>query len=99
VNELVVLKCKAFSQDIYRVSFSPFSSGNLITSGTGHIRFWKMATTFTGIKLQGEIGKFGALELSDVFGFAEFPDGKVVCGTEYGTLILWEGNNVKAHLK
>ena len=26
------------------------------------------------------------------------PDGKVISGTEYGTLILWEGNLVKAHL-
>ena len=57
-----------------------------------------MAQTFTGLKLQGEIGKFGALELSDVTGFAELPDGKVVCGSEHGNLILWEGNLVKAHL-
>jgi WD40 repeat protein len=99
MTEKVILKCKAFSQDIYRVEFSPFAPGNLITSGTGHIRFWKMATTFTGLKLQGEIGKFGQLELSDVYGFAEFADGKVVSGTEYGTLILWEGNLVKAHIK
>jgi cilia- and flagella-associated protein 44 len=57
-----------------------------------------MAQTFTGLKLQGEIGKFGQLELSDVTGVAELPDGKVVCGSEYGTLILWDGNLVKAHL-
>jgi hypothetical protein len=57
-----------------------------------------MAKTFTGLKLQGEIGKFGQLELSDVTGFAELPDGKIVSGTEYGTLVLWEGNLVKAHL-
>ena len=31
-------------------------------------------------------------------GVAELPDGKVICGTEYGTLILWDGNLVKAHL-
>ena len=31
-------------------------------------------------------------------GVAELPDGKVLCGTEYGTLILWDGNLVKAHL-
>jgi hypothetical protein len=41
-----------------------------------------MAQTFTGLKLQGEIAKFGALELSDVTGFAEMPDGKVLSGTE-----------------
>ena len=57
-----------------------------------------MASTFTGLKLQGEIGKFGQLELSDVFAFYELADGKVLCGTEYGTLMLWEGNTVKAHL-
>jgi hypothetical protein len=33
-----------------------------------------------------------------VTGLAELPDGKVVSSTDYGTLILWEGNLVKAHL-
>lgn len=32
------------------------------------IRFWTMANTFTGLKLQGQIGKFGAKELSDIEG-------------------------------
>lgn len=94
----VVLKSKAFSQEVYRVSFSPYTDGVLVTSGMGHIKFWKMANTFTGLKLQGELGKFGKLELSDVTGFRELPDGKVVSGTEYGTMILWEGRNIKAHL-
>ena len=94
----VVLKSKAFAQEVYRVSFSPYTDGVLVTSGMGHIKFWKMANTFTGLKLQGELGKFGKLELSDVTGFRELPDGKVVSGTEYGTMILWEGRNIKAHL-
>ena len=33
-----------------------------------HIRFWKMARTFTGLKLQGEMGKFGTVEISDISG-------------------------------
>ena len=33
------------------------------------IRFWTMANTFTGLKLQGQIGKFGAKELSDIEGW------------------------------
>jgi hypothetical protein len=57
-----------------------------------------MAWTFTGLKLQGEGGKFGQLELSDVSSFYELPDGKILCGTEQGSLILWEGVLVKAHL-
>ena len=36
-----------------------------------------MAQTFTGLKLQGSIGKFGNEELSDVSGYADLPDGKV----------------------
>ena len=42
-----------------RVDFSPHDDGRLTTSGAGHIRFWKMANTVTGLKLQGDIGKFG----------------------------------------
>jgi cilia- and flagella-associated protein 44 len=98
VNERVVLKCKAFGQEVFRCSFSPFSDDIIFTGGSGHIKFWKMAQTFTGLKLQGEIAKYGQLELSDVAGYHELPDGKIVSGTEYGTLILWEGNLVKAHL-
>ena len=49
-------------------------------AGTGHIRFWSMARTFTGLKLQGSIGKFGNEELSDVTGYADLPDGKVNMG-------------------
>jgi WD40 repeat protein len=51
-RERVLLRSKAFSQEVYRVTFSPNHEGRLITSGTGHIRFWKMANTFTGLKLQ-----------------------------------------------
>lgn len=61
----------------------------------GHIKFWKVAETFTGLKLKGEIGKFGQVELSDVDTAYIFPDGKVLSATEYGRLILWEGNVIK----
>ena len=40
-----------------------------------------MARTFTGLKLQGSIGKFGNEELSDVSGYLDLPDGKVECCT------------------
>ena len=73
-----MLKSKAFSQDIYRVTFSQFNQNLLTTSGTGHIRFWKIAQTFTGLKLQGDIAKFGQFQLSDVVSYAEFEDGNVL---------------------
>lgn len=37
-NEQIILRSKAFSQDIYKVAFSPEDEGHLCTSGSGHIR-------------------------------------------------------------
>jgi len=98
LNESIILKAKAFSQEIFHVQFSSNIEGKLITSGIGHIKFWEMANTFTGLKLQGELGKFGQIDLSDISAFVEYPDGKVLSGTEYGTFLLWEGIFIKAHL-
>jgi len=38
-QELIMLRCKAFSQDVTRVSFSQDMPGILTTAGTGHIRY------------------------------------------------------------
>ncbi|CAD7971385.1 unnamed protein product [Amoebophrya sp. A120] len=92
--EKIMLKCKAYGQDIFQVRWGQFP-GQLVTTGVGHIRFWKMATTFSGLKLQGALGKFGGTELSDIQGYVELPDGKIVTGSEYGKLLLWEGVFVK----
>eukprot|EP00002_Diphylleia_rotans_P014287 TRINITY_DN2784_c0_g1_i6.p1 TRINITY_DN2784_c0_g1~~TRINITY_DN2784_c0_g1_i6.p1 ORF type:complete len:1834 (-),score=489.32 TRINITY_DN2784_c0_g1_i6:186-5687(-) len=98
MQESIILRYKAFSQEVFKVSFFPHNDGRLTTSGTGHIRFWKMARTFTGLKLQGDIGKFGNVELSDVSCFAEWPDGKVISGSEKGTLLMWDGNLIKMEI-
>ena len=97
-SESVILRAKAFSQEVYTVQFSPSFDSHLITSGTGHIRFWKMASTFTGLKLQGALGKFGNVELSDIQAFVEMPDGKVLSGAESGELLLWDGGLIKVML-
>jgi len=97
-SERIELHTKAFGQDVYKVAWSPTDPMKLTTSGTGHIRFWRMARTFTGLKLQGDIGKFGKVELSDVDDFAEMPDGKVLSGTESGALLVWEGPFIKYRL-
>uniref|UniRef100_G1NND7 Cilia and flagella associated protein 44 n=1 Tax=Meleagris gallopavo TaxID=9103 RepID=G1NND7_MELGA len=76
-QEKIVLRSKAFSQDVYRVTFSPDNEEQLTTAGVGHIRFWKMAHTFTGLKLQGALGRFGKTAVTDIIGYVELPDGKV----------------------
>ncbi|XP_046572732.1 cilia- and flagella-associated protein 44-like isoform X2 [Haliotis rubra] len=97
-QEKTMLRSKAFSQEVFRATFSTELEGQLTTAGTGHIRFWKMADTFTGLKLQGELGRFGKTEISDIDGYVELPDGKVLSGTEWGNMLLWEGGLIKVEI-
>ena len=50
----------------------------ILATGAGHIKFWKMARTFTGLKLMGMPGRFGKTEMCDILGFIPLPDGKVL---------------------
>ncbi|XP_059160064.1 cilia- and flagella-associated protein 44-like [Physella acuta] len=96
--ETPILRVKSHSQDVYRVTFSKELAGRLTTSGLCHIKFWKMADTFTGLKLKGDIGRFGRTELSDIEGYIEMPDGKVLSGSEWGNLLVWENGLIIAEL-
>ena len=96
-NESSILRCKAFSQEVFGLSFSPFIYGQLMTWGIGHVRFWKMADTFTGLKLQGSLGKFGAEPLSDICATCESDDGKIIfSGTTSGAILVWSGGLIEA---
>ncbi|XP_054829046.1 cilia- and flagella-associated protein 44 isoform X2 [Eublepharis macularius] len=97
-QEKIVLRSKAFSQDVFKVTFSLENEEQLTTSGSGHIKFWKMALTFTGLKLQGALGRFGKTALTDIEGYVELPDGKVLSGSEWGNMLLWEGGLIKVEL-
>ncbi|KAM9841110.1 cilia- and flagella-associated protein 44 [Aulostomus maculatus] len=97
-QEEVMLSSRAVSQEVYRVTFSPHNPELLTTSGSGHIKFWKMASTFTGLKLQGLMGHFGTTAATDVEGYVELPDGKVVSGSDWGNLLLWDGNAIKVEI-
>ncbi|XP_072116973.1 cilia- and flagella-associated protein 44 isoform X3 [Mobula birostris] len=98
-QEQIVLRSKAFSQDVYRITFSLENEEQLTSSGTGHIKFWKMVETFTGLKLQGELGRFGKTALTDIVGYVELPDGKVMSGCEWGNMLLWDGGLIKVELR
>lgn len=73
----IILQCKSYVQNIYNVTFSKFIPGQLTSSGRGHIKFWKMSKTFTGLKLKGEIGKFGSTEISDIIAIYPMPNETV----------------------
>jgi len=74
------------------------TSYKLFESSCNVHRFWKMAATFTGLKLQGQLGKFGKKEISDIEGYVELPDGKVLSGCENGNMLLWDGGLIKVEI-
>ncbi|XP_007108020.2 cilia- and flagella-associated protein 44 [Physeter macrocephalus] len=97
-EEQPLLRTKAFSQEVFKVTFNPEDDEHLTTSGSGHIKFWEMALTFTGLKLQGSLGRFGKTATNDIEGYMELPDGKVLSGSEWGNMLLWEGGHIKVEL-
>ncbi|XP_035792074.1 cilia- and flagella-associated protein 44-like [Anopheles albimanus] len=91
----IVLRCKSFSNDVINVMFSPSVPGHITTCGLGHIKFWRMSNTFTGLKLQGELGRFGKTEISDIIGILPLPDEKVLSGCQWGNILVWDGGLIK----
>lgn len=54
-----------------------------------------MARTFTGLKLQGELGRFGKTEYSDILGIYPMPDEKVISGSFWGNFLIWDEGLIK----
>lgn len=54
-----------------------------------------MSQTFTGLKLQGLIGRFGKTEICDIYGMCPLPDEKILSGCEWGNVLVWEAGLVK----
>lgn len=73
----IILRTKSHTQDVCICEFSNFKPDHFVTAGSGHIKFWKMANTFTGLKLQGKLGRFGKTQMSNVVGIFSMPDEKV----------------------
>ena len=84
------LQTKAFGAAVFAAEFSRRTVGRLVTAGAGHIRFWHVADTFTGLKLKGATGKFGGLTISDIDCFDELNDGRVISGSDSGYALIWD---------
>lgn len=91
----IKLRAKSFSNDVVNLIFSPYIPEQLTTCGLGHIKFWKMSSTFTGLKLQGLIGRFGKTEICDIYGICTMPDEKVLSGCEWGNILVWDDGLIK----
>ena len=80
---------------MYNVSFSKTDSSLITTSGDGHINFWRIVTTGSGVKIDMTRGMFNNKPVTDIESFVQLGDGKIVTGCEWGNLLLWEHGAVK----
>ncbi|KAH8410145.1 hypothetical protein KR009_006835, partial [Drosophila setifemur] len=91
----VVLRAKSFQSDILFVHFSEHNPILLCSSGVSHIKFWKMANTFTGLKLKGDLGRFGKTDFSDIYAMYMLSDENVISGCDWGNMLLWQAGLIK----
>ncbi|XP_017043934.1 cilia- and flagella-associated protein 44 [Drosophila ficusphila] len=91
----VVLRAKSFQSDILFVHFSEHNPILLCSSGLSHIKFWKMANTFTGLKLKGDLGRFGKTDFSDIYAMYMLADENVISGCDWGNMLLWQAGLIK----
>lgn len=91
----ILLRAKSYVNDVHRVKFSSYCPGQITSCGVTHIKFWKIANTFTGLKLKGELGRFGKTEFSDISGVLPMPDEKVLSGSSWGNILVWDGGLIK----
>lgn len=57
-----------------------------------------MAETFTGVKLKGELGRFGKTEICDVLGVYPMPDEKVKITLHYKKLFRNAGTSTSLYV-
>ncbi|XP_017782969.1 PREDICTED: uncharacterized protein LOC108567166 [Nicrophorus vespilloides] len=94
-KSMILLRTKSYVNDVQSVMFAPEVPGQITSCGIAHIKFWKMAKTFTGLKLQGELGRFGKTEYSDIVGIYPMPDEKVISGCYWGNILVWDEGLIK----
>ena len=62
---------------MYNVAFSKTDSSLVTTSGDGHINFWKIVYTGSGVKIDMTRGMFNNKPVSNIESFVQLGDGKV----------------------
>ncbi|KFO08610.1 WD repeat-containing protein 52, partial [Balearica regulorum gibbericeps] len=98
-QEKIVLRSKAFSQDVYKVTFSADNEEQLTTSGAGHINAHKLchiAKKLNLFTLYTFYCKYLYIAIDLMLSWKEATN--VISGTEWGNLLLWEGSLIKVEL-
>ncbi|BES88257.1 Hypothetical protein NTJ_01061 [Nesidiocoris tenuis] len=77
---------------VNKAIFSPFDPNAFVTCGQGHVKFWRLIKTFTGLKSEGLPGRFNKIENDDVCALFFLSDGRVVTNINKGNLAIWRPN-------
>lgn len=62
---------------------------NFFCLGVNHLKFWKMSETFTGLKLLGQLCRFGKTDSCNLIGATLLPDGSCATGSAWGNILIW----------
>lgn len=85
----VIFRTRSADTDVLNVRFSAHNNEQLVTGGVGHIQFWTMCRTFTGLKLSTVPGRFGHADECNVMGFCAMPDRKTLSNSAWGNILVW----------
>lgn len=96
----ILLKCKNGHDGLAAiVAFSAYNSNQLVSAGIGHIKFWSICQTVTGLKLKCDRGRFEKRDVSDILAIYSMPDGRVLSGCVWGNLLIWQGAQIEYEVR
>lgn len=91
----IIHRTRSADIDVLNVVFSQHNGEQLVTGGVGHIQFWSMRETFTGMKLNGIPGRFGQADVCDIMGLCALPDRKILSNSAWGSILVWTDGHIK----
>ncbi|KAJ3327661.1 Echinoderm microtubule-associated protein-like 5 [Blyttiomyces sp. JEL0837] len=88
----LIAKEKGHTDSIFGITFNPKNSGEFVTFGVKHLKFWTFDAG-SG-KLKGDRGLMGSRKVQSIICCTYLPNGNFVTGTHAGEIIFWARNQV-----
>ncbi|KAF5282186.1 hypothetical protein FQR65_LT02883 [Abscondita terminalis] len=84
---------------IHRVQFSSYHHNRFTCFGPDSIKFWMISQTFTGLKVQGQEGKFDQTNTSSILCTYHMPDDTILSGSEWGNILVWKDSYINFEIE
>ncbi|XP_034946338.1 cilia- and flagella-associated protein 44 [Chelonus insularis] len=98
-KEIILLQTQSYTQDVFNVRFSEYLTNHFVTCGVKHVKFWSMEHTFTGLKLEEKLGRFGNVPFSNIIGVYSMPDGTILSGSDWGNILVWNEGCIEIEVR